>query len=164
MSFLDSLTPAQRTALYVGIPVVGGAVIISTMRKPAEPEPVPEAEPPAGTMPGYMPTTDAIGTGTIAEWANLFTEGYEGLSGRIEDLETKAATTPGVPKFTVKATYALSGESANDVAIRLRSGGQKTADGRSITADYLIRFNQIRSRGRYVSPSADLWPGMAIRY
>jgi hypothetical protein len=167
MSFLDSLTPAQRTALAVGIPVVGGAVIISTMRKPAEPEPAPdEAAPPAGTIPGYdMPSTDAIGTGTIAQLTTMFTDAYEGMSERIGQLETSQANAPKpLPKLTVLSTVAKPGETANDVAIRLRAGGAKTYDGRALTADWIIRFNQIKVNGRYASPTAKLWPGMPIRY
>lgn len=166
MSFLDQLTTGQKTALAVGIPVVAGAVIVSTLRRPADPEPAAEAAPPAGTIDGYdMPTTDAIGTGTLAGWAELFTDGLTGMSTRIDQLETAQANNPKpLPKYTVLQTYARQGESANDVAIRLRAAGAKTADGRPLTASYLIAFNQIRSNGRPVSASALLWPGMLIRY
>ena len=107
MAFLDGLPPSQRTALLIGVPVVAIAAIVTAMRPAPEPAPEPdEALPPEGTIPGaMMPTTDAIGTGTLAEWANQWAEILSGLTGRVTDLEERpqatpppASTTPANPK------------------------------------------------------------------
>lgn len=165
MSILDQFTPTQRTALLVGVPVVGLAVIVSTRRAPA-PEPVEEASPPTGTIPGYMPDTAAIGTGELAGWGELWAKALTSQSERITELETRPSSTPAKPpKFTVGLTYVRTGETANAIAIRLRAGGAKTADNRALTGAYLVAFNNLRNaKGRPTSTTARLWTGQNIRY
>lgn len=74
------------------------------------------------------------------------------------------STTPSSPPGTVHWTYVQTvaggkGESANAIAIRLRGAGGRTADGRDITAAYLMRFNQWTG-----STSDPRWPGSRVAY
>lgn len=151
----ESLTPIQKTALAAGVPLVGLAVLWNNRRGAPEPEPeTPTAEPPAGVLPaGQVPSTDAIGTGTLAQWSTLLTDSMSGLSTRISDLETKGSTPPATvkqPANTVHSTMTKAGESVNAVATRLRAAGQLTADGRPLTAAWLIHLNKLKATGTTV--------------
>ena len=163
---LEQLTTTQKTALAVGVPVVGLAVLWNRRNgAPAEAAPndtpAEDAAAPAGVIPGYVASTDAIGTGTLASYFTTLTESIAGLNERTSDLENKPATTPGprpVPN-TVHQTYVLAGETPNAIAIRLRNAGARTAAGQPITAVYLIRFNHWDT-----SATAKRWPGELVSY
>lgn len=152
----ESLTPIQKTALAAGVPLVGLAVLWNNRRGAPVPEAeAPVAEPPAGVLPaGQVASTDAIGTGTLAQWSTLLTDSMSGLSTRIADLETKGSTppppAPKPPANTVHQTMTKAGETVNAVATRLRAAGQLTADGRPLTAAWLIHTNKLKATGTTV--------------
>lgn len=176
MNFLQNLTPMQRTALYIGVPLVALAVLVSSRRSAAAPEPDPNstaaADPPAGTLPGYAAGTDPGNTGIIdagsfASYIEDFTGELTNITRRITDLETSpTSTVTKEPPGTIHFYAVAAGDTAASVATKLRAAGAKTADGRAITSDYLIRFNQLRTRpnGPYIASTAKLWPGMSLRY
>lgn len=96
MNIWNQLSRPQQLLLALGVPLVAIAALVVSRRQQAAPEPEPDvtAEPPVGVLPGYVPTTDAIGTGTLADWTTNFTAALGDLSQQIAELETSPSTTP----------------------------------------------------------------------
>jgi hypothetical protein len=92
MGLLDRLDPTQRQILMIGAPVVA-VFALGALRKPAAPAAsnATATDTGAGTTAGNlttgwtMPSTDAIGTGQLADFESSIT-------GRLNDLSTSTAT------------------------------------------------------------------------
>lgn len=101
MGFLDQFTPAQQKAVMIGAPVVGVFALISHFRKPAAAPAAPTGtvgDPAAlvggtGSIGSVMPSTDAIGTGQLADFESSLTGLLNGLSVQVQD-QTNLLTTP----------------------------------------------------------------------
>jgi hypothetical protein len=121
-----------------------------------------------GLAYGGIPTTfdmGAIGVDQLmdfeADWATDLADAFD----RIRELEERPQNTsyPRPPANTVQQTFVMTvngkGETPNAIAVRLRKAGQRTADGRDLTASYLIRFNQWKT-----AATAPRWPGEIVNY
>ena len=74
---------------------------------------------------------------------------------------TPPSTSPGgttTPSTgLLRTTYVMAGETPDKIAVRLRHGGYKAANGSDLTAAYLIRLNQWRT-----AHNAPRWPGEKV--
>lgn len=111
MGVLDSLTPQQQTALKFGVPAVAAFALISTWQKKNQPA---DGDAAAGTPSGVltggfaMPSTDAIGTGQLADFESTITQRINDLGVGFEEVRlsipTSYAPTPA-PASEDRATF-----------------------------------------------------------
>jgi hypothetical protein len=88
MGLLDRLDPTQRQILMVGAPVVAVFALGALHKKPAPAAPSDTSSASgagAGTTGWTMPSTDAIGTGQLADFESSIT-------GRLNDLSATSST------------------------------------------------------------------------
>lgn len=92
---LDTMPPAQKMALLVGVPAVAAVVLVQKLR------PAPEPAAAAPTPVGVMPSTDAIGSGQLSEFSNMWNENLANFLDNItqaiqhqEETTTPPPTTP----------------------------------------------------------------------
>jgi hypothetical protein len=86
MGLLDRLDPTQRQILMVGAPVVAVFALGALHKKPAPAaSDTSSAASGAGTTGWTMPSTDAIGTGQLADFESSIT-------GRLNDLSATSST------------------------------------------------------------------------
>lgn len=161
---LDSLSPAARQGLMIGVPIVAVfAFMAARSNNASEPvdEEAPSAAMPAGLTPEY--STDAIGTGQLASFESSITDRLNALTTIISDTVNKPANTVTGPNATNKGgiTYARANENAATVATRLRAAGRYTVDGRAITSDWIVHKNRAATGG---SVSKIITPGKALAY
>jgi len=84
MGVLDQLSPQQKQWAMIGIPVVAAFALISKIGRPANASNSEDATP-SGTSGFTMPSTDAIGTGQLAEFESLVTSRLNDLSVKTEE-------------------------------------------------------------------------------
>jgi hypothetical protein len=80
---LAGLSPGQRQALMFGAPVVAVFALVSSRQKKAEAA-AAAAAPPAATLPANFPSTDAIGTGQLAEFESGVTSALSQLQHQVD--------------------------------------------------------------------------------
>jgi hypothetical protein len=97
---LDRFSPQQRQMLLYGVPAVAALAVISMARNKGESEEIVEADPREfSTMP--MPSTDAIGTGQLAEFESSVTQRLNELTELFHrSPPPPASTTPQSPTPT----------------------------------------------------------------
>lgn len=101
MGLLDRFTPQQKQLAVIGVPAVAAFALISKIGKPAAADASnSEDAGPAGSSGWTMPSTDAIGTGQLAEFESLVT-------ARLNDLSVKTEET-GI--YTGSLTDQLAGQ------------------------------------------------------
>lgn len=86
-NLLEQLPGGQQKAVMIGVPVVAVFALIATIRKPKVTPAAADAKP-AGISGFVMPSTDAIGTGQLAEFESLLTARINNLSVQTDDLAT----------------------------------------------------------------------------
>lgn len=90
MNLLARLTDTQRKLVMFGVPAVVGVFLVSRLaggssEPDAEPDP-PDADLPVGAVGPYaMPSTDAIGTGTLSDFLSQLTDQYNSIQRALVD-------------------------------------------------------------------------------
>jgi hypothetical protein len=85
MGLLDRVDPAQRQLLMIGAPVVAVFAFVASRKSATTAATDAATAAAAGTSGWTMPSTDAIGTGQLADYESLVT-------GRLNDLSTQVGT------------------------------------------------------------------------
>jgi hypothetical protein len=105
LDFFRRLDPMQRMALMVGVPVVALVVILNRRSASAPPETAPPAETDSATVaPGVptagwvMPSTDAIGTGSLMDFLSQINQNQASfLSQLTETIKAQDETVTPPP-------------------------------------------------------------------
>jgi len=98
MGLLEQLDPGQQKALMLGVPAVAAFALIATFRKPKVTPPTAAAgAAPAGISGFVMPSTDAIGTGQLADFETSLTGKINDLSASIDTQSILIANPPLLP-------------------------------------------------------------------
>lgn len=111
MGLLDNLSDQQKKLLMFGVPLVGGAVIISKLRQPPA---APATTPPSGVT---MPSTDAIGAGQLADFETSIAAALAALQKQIADSENNS-TTSGSTAITTTSYVTVGGDTLLSIALR----------------------------------------------
>ena len=163
ISTFRNLPPGvRRGAALVG--AVVAVLLVLRSRNTATPSDTADAatvDPATGGAPVSFDTS-AIDSGALGAWQDQTNEYLQGLAeNQARLLEAFGSSrTPSEPAGTVHWTaVGPNGETPNQIAVRLRKAGAKTANGQAITAAYLIRFNTWK-----VSPTTRLFAGAPVRY
>lgn len=112
MNFLRNLSPNQRRALMVGVPVVAVIALVQVLAGRKAPAPAPtDTETDDATsgadlsFPGYvMPTTDAIGTGALTDFLSQINANQSSFLSELTETLKNQDSTPATPPPTPTPT------------------------------------------------------------
>lgn len=157
-SFFDQLTPQQKTALAVAVPVVAVAAIISKRGGAA---PAASSGAPSVTYQAPAASTDAIGVGQLGAFEDQIAGQLQDLATVIDSLVNGSTGSSGPPPannstIVLKVAEPNVGESAAQVAARLTGEGRTMTMGNNAGqppfAAYLLFVNSLGAQYQDSSP------------